>query len=87
MRLNAFYLCKSYQEDGSFHDDATGVEHQGFRREWLLNQLWEAGCRDVRIETAHVIEKPVANGATGRFPVFFMAARTRAYTTCIVKRH
>ncbi|XHR29144.1 MAG: class I SAM-dependent DNA methyltransferase [Chthoniobacteraceae bacterium] len=65
-------------EDGSFHDDATGVEHQGFRREWLLNLLWEAGCRDVRIQTAHVIEKPVASGATGRFPVFFMTARTRA---------
>jgi 2-polyprenyl-3-methyl-5-hydroxy-6-metoxy-1,4-benzoquinol methylase len=64
-------------ENGTFHDDATGVEHPGFRRDWLLNQLWEAGFRDVQLQTAHVIEKPVSGGGTGRFPVFFISARLR----------
>lgn len=66
------------QEDGSFHSDPTGVEHHGFKRDWILNALWDAGFRMVSIDTAHVVEKPAASGkGKRRYPVFFMAARIR----------
>lgn len=66
------------REDGSFHDDLTGVEHYGFKHDWILNALWDAGFRRAEICTAHTIEKPGASGGTPRsYPVFFMAARVR----------
>jgi len=64
------------QEDGSFHKDPTGVEHHGFKRDWILNALWEVGFRMVNISTAHTIVKPSESGGESRsYPVFFMAAR------------
>lgn len=75
-RGGVLLLADLDEEDGTFHADSTGVEHRGFKREWLLNQLWETGFRAIRIATAHTIAKPIANGATGCFPVFFMAAST-----------
>lgn len=64
------------QEDGSFHADSTGVEHHGFKRDWVLNALWDAGFRMVSIATAHTVVKPSASGEGNRsYPVFFMAAR------------
>ncbi len=70
----ALLLADLDEEDGTFHTDATGVEHRGFKREWLLNQLWETGFRTIHIATAHTIAKPIVTGATGHFPVFFMSA-------------
>lgn len=64
------------QEDGSFHDDPTGVEHHGFKREWMLNILEAAGFRVVNVTTVHTIEKPAASGEGSRsYPVFFMTAK------------
>lgn len=66
------------QEDGSFHQDLTGVEHHGFKRDWILNTLWDAGFRMVSIDTAYTMMKPNgANGTPKAYPVFFMAARIR----------
>lgn len=66
------------QEDGSFHTDPTGVEHHGFKRDWVLNALWDAGFRMVSIATAHTVVKPLASGGGNRsYPVFFMAARVQ----------
>jgi len=66
------------REDGSFHDDPTGVEHHGFKRDWMLNALWDAGFKMAEICTAHTIVKPAASGGEPRsYPVFFMAARVR----------
>lgn len=66
------------REDGSFHQDSTGVEHHGFKRDWVLNALWDAGFRMVSIATAHTIEKPSESGGGNRsYPVFFMAARVQ----------
>ena len=66
------------REDGSFHDDPTGVEHHGFKRDWILNALWDAGFRMAEICTAHTIVKPAASGDESRsYPVFFIAARVR----------
>lgn len=66
------------EEDGSFHADKTGVEHAGFRRDWLTQTLREAGFTDTAITTAHTIVKPPAGGGEPRgYGVFFAAARVR----------
>ncbi|HUI08200.1 MAG TPA: class I SAM-dependent methyltransferase [Verrucomicrobiae bacterium] len=63
------------EEDGSFHQDARGVEHHGFRREWIHEQFRRAGFAQVEFETVYEIEKPDANGRSRRFPVFLATAR------------
>ncbi len=60
------------KEDGAFHTDHAGVEHFGFRRDWLLNRLGDAGFTLVTVQTVHRIKKDNRS-----YPVFFMAARTR----------
>ena len=61
-------------EDGSFHHDTRGVEHHGFRREWLQQQLQAAGFAAVNFETAYEMEKPDAAGALRRYPIFLAMA-------------
>ena len=58
------------QEDGSFHDDATGVHHQGFPREHIQAWLEEAGFQDIHLVTATVDHK---NGKD--YSVFLATAR------------
>ncbi|XHR31207.1 MAG: class I SAM-dependent methyltransferase [Chthoniobacteraceae bacterium] len=66
------------REDDSFHQDPTGVEHHGFKRDWILNALWGAGFRMVSVDTAYTLTRPNGvNGAPKDYPVFFMAARIR----------
>ncbi len=60
-------------EDGSFHQDRTGVYHSGFDREWLAGVLRAAGLTDVRFDTANVIERPGERG-TDRYGVFVAVA-------------
>jgi 2-polyprenyl-3-methyl-5-hydroxy-6-metoxy-1,4-benzoquinol methylase len=62
-------------EDGSFHQDTRGVEHHGFRREWITEQLQAVGFSGVSIETAHEMEKPDAAGVLRRYPVFLATAK------------
>ena len=64
------------QEDGTFHTDATGVEHPGFSRAWMEQALRDAGFGTVGITTVHTIVKPPASeGDPRRYNVFFAAAR------------
>lgn len=57
-------------EDGSFHEDMTGVHHHGFSREQIHTWLAEAGFLDVRVETAAISPKK------GRdYSVFLATAR------------
>ncbi len=63
------------KEDGSFHQDARGVEHHGFDREWIHQQLQATGFTQVSFETAYEIEKPGPSGEPCRFPVFLAVAR------------
>ena len=63
------------EEDGSFHQDTRGVEHHGFRREWIQQQLEVTGFAQVNFETAHKLEKPDASGVPRRYPVFLSTAR------------
>jgi 2-polyprenyl-3-methyl-5-hydroxy-6-metoxy-1,4-benzoquinol methylase len=45
------------QEDGSFHEDMTGVHHHGFSRAQIHTWLEEAGFLDVHTDTAAVSPK------------------------------
>lgn len=59
-------------EDGSFHDDPTGVFHNGFSAEELSCAFEEAGFTSITIKTATNIVKG------GRiFPVFLATAQSR----------
>jgi tRNA (cmo5U34)-methyltransferase len=58
------------KEDGSFHEDATGVHHHGFLRAQIQAWLEEVGFRQVQMETATV------TGKEGRdYSVFLAMAR------------
>ena len=64
-------------EDGSFHDDPTGVHHHGFDRGGLMALLAEAGFVDCAAGTADVIVKGTPP-ATREYPVFLITARRPA---------
>jgi cyclopropane fatty-acyl-phospholipid synthase-like methyltransferase len=65
------------EEDGSFHQDSTGVEHHGFRREWMRERLHDAGFSRVEFVTAHEIERAEASGEIRKYPVFLATAWKR----------
>ena len=65
------------REDGTFHDDPSGVQHFGFERPTMEGLLAEAGFSGVRDSTAAVIRK----GSPDRprdYPVFLVCARKPA---------
>lgn len=57
-------------EDGTFHEDASGVLHLGFERGAFAALLAAAGFVDVEVETATVTRK-----ADRSYPVFLATAR------------
>lgn len=64
-------------DGGRFHDDPTGVFHNGFDREWLMQAFAEAGFSAAACVTAATIVKPSAEAAAREFSVFLATARTR----------
>ena len=61
-------------EDGSFHEDKTGVHHAGIARDWLIAQLQTLGLQEITAITAHTIERPAADGMR-RYPIFLISGR------------
>lgn len=59
-------------EDGSFHDDNTGVRHFGFPRETLKRIFEGAGLRDVHDTTAATVEKQREGQGTRQYTVFLI---------------
>ena len=45
-------------EDGTFHEEDTGVFHFGFNRDEFVNMAKKAGFKDLKIQTVGFIEKP-----------------------------
>ena len=45
------------EEDGSFHEDSTGVHHQGFSRPRIQDWLRQAGFNQINTETAALTSK------------------------------
>ena len=62
------------QEDGSFHDDPTGIQHFGFERAEVMGMLAEAGFTNVRAATAAIIHKS-SPGRTRDYPVFLVSGQ------------
>ncbi len=58
------------REDGSFHEENTGVYHAGFDGDALTQSAVAAGFRDVRLARVSVVQKP-----QGDYPVFLLTAR------------
>ncbi len=61
-------------EDGSFHDDSTGVYHAGFDRATLRACFHDAGFSSVFDETATTLTKPTRTGLR-TFPIFLMIGK------------
>jgi cyclopropane fatty-acyl-phospholipid synthase-like methyltransferase len=57
------------KEDGSFHEEDTGVFHLGFEHESIARSARDAGFRDVEVTSASVVHKPERD-----FPVFLLSA-------------
>ena len=64
-------------EDGSFHDDPTGVHHHGFDRKRLMVLLAQAGFIECRAKTADVMVKGTAPDIR-QYPVFLITANKPA---------
>ena len=63
-------------EDGSFHEDGSGVAHHGIDPEAVRAILKKYGGREIGVQEIHVIEKPQKDGATVRkYPVFLAWCR------------
>lgn len=64
-------------DDGDFHQDKTGVFHNGFSREWLSNEIAFAGFIPVSAITAAYIDKPFGEKIR-RFSIFLITAKKPA---------
>lgn len=65
-------------EGGIFHDDPTGVYHNGFDRQELAATLEHCGWVDLAARTATFLSKPLADGTVRDFPIFLMTGRKPA---------
>jgi|GEM_PF-807111 len=65
-------------EGGIFHDDTSGVYHNGFDREALTTTLGNIGWTDLAARTATTIEKTLADGITRAFTIFLITGRKPA---------
>lgn len=62
------------QEDGTFHDDPTGVVHFGFDSQALTTELEQLGFRALESKTVHTIHKQ--HGDRERtYPVFLITGQ------------
>jgi len=62
-------------EDGSFHEDNSGVAHYGVNPEAVRAILAKTGGQDIGVQEIHTIEKPQKNGAKRGYPVFLAWCR------------
>ena len=60
------------KEDGSFHDDNTGVVHFGFDPELLNHTLDEIGFTDIYSRTAYTRVKTLPSGISREYPIFLI---------------
>jgi len=63
------------KEDGSFHNDNTGVFHFGFDRAYVKSLLAKTGFGDVRDITAATVVKNVIGKGERTFPVFLIIGK------------
>jgi tRNA (cmo5U34)-methyltransferase len=83
--LKAFYECTSPggrlciadldPEEGRFHDNHTGVFHDGFERRKLCDAVARAGYTDVTATTAAEVMKTSDDGAAETFSIFLITGK------------
>ena len=61
-------------EDGSFHQNMTGIHHSGFERAWVKAQMQAAGLDDLCESTACEVERERPEGMR-KYPVFLIFGR------------
>jgi tRNA (cmo5U34)-methyltransferase len=71
-------LADLESEDGSFHDDSTGVYHRGFDREFFRSACSCNSLTDIRVITAATIDKSAGSGTRRLYPVLLCLARKQA---------
>jgi 2-polyprenyl-3-methyl-5-hydroxy-6-metoxy-1,4-benzoquinol methylase len=71
-------LADLESEDGSFHEDPTGVYHHGFDPEFFRSICSRNSLTDVRIVTAATIDKSDGSGGRRLYPVLLCLARKQA---------
>jgi 2-polyprenyl-3-methyl-5-hydroxy-6-metoxy-1,4-benzoquinol methylase len=59
-------------DEGKFHEDSTGVFHNGFKRDKLRQEFLDAGFTDIKEMIAAKITKPIADGTIKEFSIFLM---------------
>jgi ubiquinone/menaquinone biosynthesis C-methylase UbiE len=71
------YLCIADldPDEGRFHENHTGVFHDGFERKSLADAFVAAGFTNVRAITAAEVVKPVVGGAADKFSIFLLSGR------------
>lgn len=63
-------------EDGSFHEDNSGVAHHGIDPEAVRTMLKKYNGREIGVQEIHSIERPLKDGATVRnYPIFLAWCR------------
>ena len=67
-------LADLEKEDGTFHDDPTGVAHFGFKPQELLTVLKDLGFIDLKAQTVYTTRKERENN-TYNYPVFLITGR------------
>ena len=67
-------LADLEQEDGTFHEDPTGIAHHGFDPQVLVSLLARLGFADLRARTVHTIRKPRGD-AESTYPAFLITGR------------
>ena len=62
-------------EDGSFHEDNSGVAHHGINPEAVRAIMTKNGGQDIGVQEIHIIEKQHGNGVKRGYPVFLAWCR------------
>jgi len=62
-------------EDGSFHEDNSGVAHHGINPDTVRDILARNNGRDIGVQEIHAIEKPGENSLMRRYPIFLAWCR------------
>ena|ERR1039457_1112964 len=71
-------LADLESENGSFHDNPTGVHHHGFDKDFLRDEFIANGLIDVGIVTAAMVNKSAQDGISHSYPVILAVGRKPA---------
>lgn len=63
-------------DNGEFHQDPTGVRHNGFDRDDIFRILGDCGLAEVSLSTAYAMEREVAGKGKRSFNVFLAVGRS-----------